>query len=102
MRALKFKIQRDFSSDLTIRSCDINVMATPSTAQGQELQSWFWGSEVRVSQSSSFLLSLKLPVLSHTMAAARLASQTAVIQLMDVTWGRNGENKGMWWCHERV
>lgn len=39
IRALKFNIQRNFPSDLTILSCDINFIATPSPAQGQGLQS---------------------------------------------------------------
>ena len=61
---------------------------------GSRTRKLFQGSEVRIIQHGSFPHSLKSPVLSSTTAAAGLASQTAVIQLIDVTWERKWRGGG--------
>lgn len=72
---------------------------TRSSVWGQGPASWFGGSEVRITQVGA-----ELPSLGSTTAAARLALQTAVIQLINMmrVGGRIRGKGRMWWCHERV
>lgn len=58
---------------------------THSSVWGQGPASWFGGSEVRITRAAP-----ELPALGSTTAAARLALQTAVIQLINVMGGRGG------------